>query len=108
MSKMRLRKDDRVYITSGKDKGKEGKILHRDLDKEMIIVENINMVTRNAKPTQKNPRGGQIKKEAAFHASNAMLVCPSCGRPTRVGRAFLDNGDKVRICKKCGEVVDKV
>jgi large subunit ribosomal protein L24 len=108
MSKMRLRKDDRVYIISGKDEGKEGKILRRNLAKETIIVENVNMVTKNAKPTQKNPRGGQIKMEAPLHASNAMLVCPSCGKPTRVARAFLDSGAKVRVCKKCGEVVDKV
>ncbi|MDR3255193.1 MAG: 50S ribosomal protein L24 [Synergistaceae bacterium] len=108
MSKMRLRKEDRVYIISGKDKGKEGKILRRNLAKEMIVVENVNMVTKNAKPTQKNPRGGQIKMEAPLHASNAMLVCPSCGKPTRVARAFLDSGTKVRVCKKCGEVVDKV
>ncbi|MDR0615775.1 MAG: 50S ribosomal protein L24 [Synergistaceae bacterium] len=107
MSKMRLRKDDRVYVISGKDKGKEGKILRRDVARDRIIVENVNMVTKNAKPTQKNPRGGQIKMEAPINASNAMLVCPSCGRPTRVSRAFLDSGSKVRICKKCGEVVDK-
>ncbi len=108
MSKMRLRKGDRVYVVSGKDKGKEGTILRRDLARELIIVENVNMVTRSTRPTQKNPKGGLLKKEAPFHASKAMLVCPSCGKPTRVSRAFLDNGAKVRVCKKCGEVVDKV
>jgi large subunit ribosomal protein L24 len=108
MSKMRLRKGDRVYVISGRDKGKEGKVLRRDIAKDMIVVESVNMVTKNARPTQKNPRGGQIKMEAPFHASNAMLVCPSCGKPTRVSRAFLDSGVKVRVCKKCGEVVDKV
>lgn len=108
MSKMRLRKGDRVCVVSGKDKGKEGAILHRDLSRELIIVENVNMVTRSTRPTQKNPKGGLLKKEAPFHASKAMLVCPTCGKPTRVSRAFLDNGKKVRVCKKCGEVVDKV
>jgi large subunit ribosomal protein L24 len=108
MSKMRLRKGDRVYVISGRDKGKEGKVLRRDIAKDMIVVESVNMVTKNARPTQKNPRGGQVKMEAPFHASNAMLVCPSCGKPTRVSRAFLDSGVKVRVCKKCGEVVDKV
>ena len=107
MSKMRLRKGDRVYIVSGKDKGKEGKILRRDLAKETIVVENINMVTKSMRPTQKNPKGGLVKLEAPINEAKAMLVCPSCGKPTRVGRAFLDNGKKVRLCKKCGEVVDK-
>lgn len=107
MSKMRLRKGDRVYIVSGRDKGKEGKILRRDPAKETIVVENINMVTKSMRPTQKNPRGGLIKMEAPLNASNAMLVCPTCGKPTRVSRAFLDNGKKVRVCKKCGEIVDK-
>jgi large subunit ribosomal protein L24 len=104
---MRLRKGDRVYIISGKDKGKEGNILRRDLSRELIVVENVNMVTKSTRPTQKNPRGGLIRMEAPVNASKAMLVCPTCGKPTRVGRAFLDNGKKVRLCKKCGEIIDK-
>ncbi len=107
MSKMRLRKGDRVYVVSGKDKGKEGKILRRDVAKELIVVENVNMVTKSMRPTQKNPKGGLVKLEAPFNASKAMLVCPNCGKPTRVSRAFLDSGKKVRVCKKCGEIVDK-
>ncbi|MDR3333025.1 MAG: 50S ribosomal protein L24 [Synergistaceae bacterium] len=107
MAKMRIRKGDRVYIISGKDKGKEGKILRRDIARELIVVENVNMVTKSTRPTQKNPRGGLIKMEAPINASKAMLVCPSCGKPTRVSRAFLDSGAKVRVCKKCGEIVDK-
>ncbi len=107
MSKMRLRKGDRVYIVSGKDKGKEGKILRRDVAKDTIVVENINIVTKSSRPNQKNPRGGFLKMEAPINASKAMLVCPSCGKPTRIARAFLDSGNKVRVCKKCGEVVDK-
>jgi large subunit ribosomal protein L24 len=107
MSKMRLRKGDRVYVVSGKDKGKEGNILRRDVAKETVVVENVNMVTKSMRPTQKNPRGGLVKMEAPVNASKVMLVCPSCGKPTRVGRAFLDDGKKVRLCKKCGEIVDK-
>ena len=109
MSKMRLRKGDRVRIISGKDqdKGKEGNILRRNVDKDTIVVENVNMVTKSARPTQKNPRGGLIKMEAPISASKAMLVCPTCGRATRVGRGFLDSGKKVRLCKKCGKIVDK-
>jgi large subunit ribosomal protein L24 len=104
---MRLRKGDRVYIISGKDQGKEGKVLRRDVGRDLIVVENVNMVTKSTRPTQKNPQGGLLKMEAPVHASKAMLVCPACGKPTRVGRAFLDNGKKVRLCKKCGEIVDK-
>ncbi|MDR1472310.1 MAG: 50S ribosomal protein L24 [Synergistaceae bacterium] len=108
MSKMRMRKGDRVYIISGKDKGKEGKILRRDLARDLVVVENVNMVTKSTRPSQKNPKGGLIKMEAPISASKAMLVCPSCGKPTRVARAYLDSGKKVRVCKKCGEVIDKV
>jgi large subunit ribosomal protein L24 len=104
---MRLRKGDRVYVIAGRDKGKEGNILRRNVGKEMVVVENVNMVTKSMRPTQKNPRGGLVKMEAPLNASNVMLVCPSCGKPARIGRAFLDNGKKVRLCKKCGEVVDK-
>ncbi|MDR3354401.1 MAG: 50S ribosomal protein L24 [Synergistaceae bacterium] len=107
MAKMRLRKGDRVYIVSGKDKGREGKILRRDIARGLIVVESVNVVTKSSRPTQKNPRGGRIKMEAPIHSDKAMLVCPSCGKPTRVGRAFLDSGAKVRVCKKCGEIVDK-
>lgn len=106
-TKMRLKKGDRVYIISGKYKGKEGVILRRDVDHDRIVVENINMVTKNMRPSQKNPQGGRVQIEAPFDASKAMLVCPNCGKPTRVKRAFLDNGNKVRVCKKCGEIVDK-
>lgn len=107
MSKMRIKKGDRVRVISGKDAGKEGKILNRNLDKDTVIVENVNMVTKSVRPSQKDPRGGLVKKEAAFSASKVMLVCPKCGKATRVGRAFLDNGKKVRVCKKCGEIIDK-
>ncbi len=108
MSKMRIRKGDRVRVISGKDAGKEGKVLRRDLQKDTIVIENVNMVTKSTRPTQKDPRGGFVKKEAPLHACKVMLVCPSCGKPTRVSRAFLDSGQKVRICKQCGEIIDKV
>ncbi|MEG1837112.1 MAG: 50S ribosomal protein L24 [Synergistaceae bacterium] len=107
MSKMRIKKGDRVRVVSGKDAGKEGKVLSRNIQKDTILVENVNMVTKSLRPSQKNPQGGLIKKEAALHACKVMLVCPSCGKATRVGRAFLDNGDKVRVCKQCGEIIDK-
>ena len=98
MSKMRIKKGDRVRVISGKDAGKEGKILSRNIQKDTVIVENINFVTKSVRPTQKDPRGGLVK---------VMLVCPKCGKATRVGRAFLDDGRKVRVCKKCSEIIDK-
>lgn len=104
---MRIKKGDRVRVISGKDAGKEGKILSRDVQKDRIVVESVNFVTKSVRPTQKDPRGGLVKKEAPIAASNAMLVCPKCGKATRVGRAFLDDGKKVRICKQCGEIIDK-
>lgn len=108
MSKMRIKKGDRVRVVSGKDAGKEGKVLRRDVEKDKVVVENINVVTKSVRPTQKDPRGGLVKKEAALPAAKVMLVCPSCGKATRVGRAYLDNGKKVRVCKKCGEIIDKI
>lgn len=108
MSKMRIKKGDRVRVISGKDAGKEGKVLSRDAQKDTIIIENINMITRSMRPSQKDPRGGFIKKEAGLHTCKVMLVCPSCGKATRVSRAYLDSGKKVRICKQCGEIIDKV
>lgn len=108
MSKMRVKKGDRVRVISGKDAGKEGKVLRRDVQKDTIVVENINIVTKSVRPSQKDPRGGFVKQEAAFSAAKAMLVCPSCGKATRVSRAFLDSGKKVRVCKQCGEIIDKV
>ena len=107
MSKMRIKKGDRVRVISGKDAGKEGKILKRNIDKDTVVVENVNFVTKSVRPTQKDPRGGLVKKEAALSASKVMLVCPKCGKAPRVGRAFLDDGKKVRICKQCGEIIDK-
>lgn len=108
MSKMRIKKGDRVRVISGKDAGKEGKVLHKDAQKDTLVVENINIVTKSVRPSQKDPKGGLVKKEAALNSSKVMLVCPSCGKATRVGRAFLDSGKKVRICKQCGEIIDKV
>ena len=103
MSKMRLKKGDRVYIISGKDKGKEGKILRRNPSDETIVVENVNMVTKHAKPSAANQNGGIVTKEAPLHISNVMLVVD--GKATRVG--FKMDGDKkVRVAKATGKTID--
>ncbi|ADE56773.1 MAG: 50S ribosomal protein L24 [Aminobacterium colombiense] len=108
MSKIRVKKGDFVKVISGKDKGKEGKVL-RNIPKEgKVVVEGVNMVTRHVKPSQKNPQAGIVKQEAPLYAAKVMLVCPACGKATRVGRAYLESGQKVRVCKECGEIVDKV
>ena len=108
MSKMRLKKGDRVRVISGKDTGKEGKVLRCIRDRDLVLIEGVNMVTKHVKPSQKNPKSGIVKQEAPIYASKVMLVCPSCGAATRVGRGYLENGNKVRMCKACGEIVDQV
>ena len=104
---MRIKKNDQVRVISGKNKGKEGKILRRIPSKDMIVVEGVNMVSRHVKPSQKNPQAGIIKQEAPIYAAKVMLVCPQCGAATRVGSSFLESGKKVRVCKKCNEIIDK-
>ena len=106
MSKMRLKKGDRVRVISGKDKGKEGKILVTFPAENKVIVEGVSVASRHSKPTQANPQGGIVKKETPIYASKVMLVCPNTGKPTRIGHAFLEDGRKVRVAKVSGEVVD--
>jgi large subunit ribosomal protein L24 len=101
-----IRKGDRVRVIAGKDKGKEGKVLRSMPEKERVVVENVSMIKKHARPTQKNPQGGIIEMEGTIHVSNVMLMCPSCGQPTRVGRRR-DDGTRIRTCKKCGKDIDK-
>lgn len=108
MSKIRIRKGDRVKVISGKDKGKEGKVLRCFPTRDLLLVEGINMVTKHVKPSAKNPQSGIVKQESPVYSSKVQLVCTTCGAATRVGRAFLEDGRKVRFCKKCGEIIDKV
>jgi len=107
MHKLHVKKGDTVVVLSGKDKGKKGKILTALPQKQRVIVEGVNIVKRHTKPTQKVMQGGIIEREAAIHSSNVMVVCSRCGKPTRSGMKRLDDGKMVRICKKCGEVIDK-
>jgi len=104
---MRIRKNDQVRVISGKDKGKEGKIMRHLPAKDMVVVEGVNMVSRHVRPSQKNPQAGIIKQEAPIYASKVMLVCPQCGAATRVGSSFLESGKKVRVCRKCKEIIDR-
>lgn len=104
--KVHVRKGDTVKIIRGKDAGKKGKVLEVQPARNRVIVENVNKVKRHTRPTQGAPQGGIVEREAPIHASNVLLVCGRCNEPTRLGRKFLEDGKKVRYCKKCGEVVD--
>ena len=102
MNKLNVKKGDTVVVISGKDKGKQGKILVAYPEKERVVVQNANMITKHVKPRRQGEPGGRIEKEGTIHVSNVMLVCPKCGKPTRVGHKFDADGNKSRACKKCG------
>lgn len=104
--KLHVKKGDTVLVLSGKDKGKEGKILEAMPKKAKVLVEGINKVKRHTKPNQANPQGGIITKEAPLAACKVMVVCPACKKATRTKKVEVD-GKFVRACKKCGEVIDK-
>ena len=98
---MNIRKDDKVIVLSGKDKDKQGKVLSADPKAEKVIVEGVNVATKHQKPRKQGEEGGIIKVETPIYASKVQLVCPKCGKATRVGHKIAD-GKKVRVCKKCG------
>ena len=103
-----IRKNDNVVITTGKDRGKRGRVLKVLPLKNRLIVEGVNMIKRHTRPNpQRNIKGGIVEREASLHASNVQLVCPECGKMTRIGHKLLADGRKVRICRKCEGVVDK-
>ena len=103
MSKLHIKKGDTVYVNTGNDKGKTGRVLTVDVKNQRAIVEGINMVSRSTKPNAKSPQGGIIKKEASVHISNLNVV--ENGKPVRIGRKRDDNGKLVRISKKTKEVI---
>ncbi|UCD59192.1 MAG: 50S ribosomal protein L24 [Candidatus Hydrogenedentota bacterium] len=103
---MHIKKGDTAVIISGKEKGKKGKVLLVSPGKNRAIVEALNMVTHHERPSSRNPQGGLVQKEAPIHASNLMLICSKCDKPARVGRRILEDGTKVRVCKKCSEIID--
>ena len=103
-----IRKNDNVIVTTGKDRGKRGRVVRVVADKNRLLVEGVNIIKRHTKANpQKNVKGGLVEREAPLHASNVQLLCPECGKPTRIGRKILDDGRKVRVCRKCEGVVDK-
>lgn len=104
---LNIRKDDLVLVTTGKERGKTGKVLKVLREKERALVEKLNLVKRHSRPTKTNPKGGIIQKEASIHLSNLMIYCSKCAKGVRVGVKQLANGKKARACKKCGEMIDK-
>ena len=103
--KFTIKRDDRVKVMTGKDRGKIGKVLKVDPEKGRVIVERANMIKRHTRPTQ-TAKGGILEKEAPLSLSNVMLICPACNKPARTGRREA-GGRSVRYCKKCGELVDQ-
>ena len=101
MAKMNIKKGDQVEVLSGKDKGKRGEVIVALPSEGKVVVRGVAVVKKAQRPTQANQQGGIVEKEAAIDVSNVALVCPTCGKATRVGHAEED-GKKVRVCKKCG------
>jgi large subunit ribosomal protein L24 len=98
---MKLKKGDEVEVLAGKDVGKRGQISRVIAERDMVIVDGVNLSKKHQKPTRATMQGGIIDKEMPLHVSNVALVCGSCGR-TRIGYRFASNGAKVRVCRKCG------
>ncbi|HEX2964508.1 MAG TPA: 50S ribosomal protein L24 [Syntrophorhabdaceae bacterium] len=101
-----VKKNDLVMVTTGKSKGKTGRVLRINTKKDRLIVEKVNMIKKHVKPTQK-AKGGIMEKESSIHVSNVMIFCEKCSKPVKVGTKILENGKKVRFCRKCDEVIDK-
>ena len=104
--RLHIRKNDKVMVITGREKGKIGTVLKVIPRKDRAVVEKLNMVKRHTRAGGKSAQGGIIEKESPIHVSNLMLVCGKCAEPARVGKKVLEDGSKVRFCKKCGEIMD--
>lgn len=107
MSHLHVKTGDMVVVIAGKDKGKQGKIKSAMPAKNRVVVEGVNMVKRHTKPTQKNPKGGIISKEAPIHVSNVMILDPETNKPTRIRKIRQEDGSYVRAAVKSGAIIDK-
>jgi large subunit ribosomal protein L24 len=103
---MRIRKSDMVRVISGNDRGKEGKVLKVFPSSNRIIVEKVNIIKRHTRASRDVPQGGIIEKEGPINASNVMLICPSTGKSTRIGKDVLSDGSRARVSKKSGEMLN--
>ena len=102
MNTISIKKDDLVVVLSGKDKGKQGKVLSVIPSESKVVVEGVNVATKHKKATSQTEQGGIVKKEAPIYACKVQRVCPKCSKPTRPAHKLLEGGKKVRVCKKCG------
>jgi len=102
-----IKKDDKVKVIAGKDKGKIGKVLNIKRKNRRIVIENINMTKKHVRPSAKHRQGGIIESEAPIHWSNVMLMCSKCVKPVRIKMKRLEDGKKIRVCRKCDEIIDK-
>lgn len=103
----RVKQDDKVVVVAGKNKGATGKVLRVLSGADRVLVEGVNVITKHIKPSQANPQGGRVKKEAPIHISNVMLADPEDGKPTRVRIQTLESGQRVRVAVRSGEQLDK-
>lgn len=106
MTKVHVKRNDFVYVLSGKDRHKTGKVLSVDAKKNRVVVEGVNMVTKHRKPSARVQQGGIDHLEGYVDASNVMLVCDKCKKPTKVKHSVPENGKRSRICKSCGETIE--
>jgi len=107
MPGVHVRRGDVVAVISGKERGKRGKVMRVLREKGRVVVEKVNMVKRHQRPTQKLRQGGIIEREGALALSNVLLVCGRCDKPARSGVSVLADGRRLRVCKRCGEPMDK-
>jgi large subunit ribosomal protein L24 len=105
--KLCIKRGDTVRVIAGKDRGKTGKVLYVDPQAGRVLVESVNFVMRHTRPHRTNVQGGVVQREAPLQVSNVVLVCSRCSQATKVTKKILGDGRNVRVCKKCGEVVDK-
>ncbi|MFC1814038.1 50S ribosomal protein L24 [Thermodesulfobacteriota bacterium] len=101
-----IKVDDKVKVIAGKDKGKIGKVIKLNRKKNRVLVENINIVKRHQRPSGQHRQGGIIESEAPIHLSNVMLMCNKCVTPIRIQMKRLEDGKKIRVCRKCNEIID--
>jgi large subunit ribosomal protein L24 len=107
MQGVHVRRGDLVGVITGRERGKRGKVLRVLSEKGRVVIEHVNMIKRHQRPTQKLRQGGIIERESPLALSNVLVVCGRCDKPARSGIKALADGRKIRVCKRCGEPIDK-
>jgi large subunit ribosomal protein L24 len=103
MRKVKIKKNDQVLVLAGKDAGARGRVLRVLPEENRALVERVNVIKRHTRPNpNRGIQGGVLEREAPVHLSNLMVICPQCGKPSRLGRKRLEDGRGTRVCKKCG------